>query len=321
LAGIQGGGGRVISVERIKARWQGVLAPLVTPFAEDGSLDLESLRCNVQWLIDRGASEGNTIFLVAGSGGDFPMMNLDERCQVIRTVAEVADGRVPIVAGAQSLDIRESIAICQLCESLEIDAVQISGPFYYDGRPDDVIAWLTEVGRHTGVGFAIYNNWYTGYDMPLDLIERLLDLPNSVAVKWASPNFETFLEGVRRLAPRVAVINNTLITIPGHVAGCRAFVSHFANFYPEFCWRVWDLMKARQYDEANEEFERVMVPYRTLVKSIAAQTAGEAVFVRPAMAARGLNGGHSRLPSRDAVVTPALAAGFRALLAEVALPA
>ena len=309
------------SAEQIRARWQGVLAPLVTPFAEDGSLDLESLRQNVEWLIGRGASEGNTIFLVAGSGGDFPMMNLQERFSVIRTVAEVTDGRIPIVAGAQSLDIRDSIAICQLCESLDIDAVQISGPFYYDGRPGDVIAWLTEVARHTRVGFAIYNNWYTGYDMPLDLIEQLLDLPNSVAVKWASPSFETFLEGVRRLLPRVAVINNTLITIPGHVAGCRAFVSHFANFYPEFCWRVWDLMEARQYDEANEEFERVMVPYRALVRSIASQTAGEAVFVRPAMAARGLNGGHSRLPSRDAVVTPEIAAGFSSLLAEVRVPA
>ncbi len=163
----------MVTPEQVKARWHGVLAPLVTPFFEDGGLDLVSLRRNVEWLIERGARAGNTILLAAGSGGDFPMMNLDERCDVIRTIADVASGQVPIVAGAQSLDIRESIAICQLCENLGIDAVQISGPYYYDGRPDDVLAWLTEVGRHTQVGFAVYNNWYTGYDMPIELIDRV----------------------------------------------------------------------------------------------------------------------------------------------------
>src|SRR5262245_38135898 len=57
-------------------RWQGVLAPLVTPFAEDGAVDFAALRSNVAWLIDRGARLGNTVFLAAGSGGDFPMMSL-----------------------------------------------------------------------------------------------------------------------------------------------------------------------------------------------------------------------------------------------------
>src|SRR5262249_54381200 len=150
------------------ARWQGVLAPLVTPFAADGSVDVAALQSNVARLLDRGARLGNTVFLAAGSGGDFPMMNLEERKQTIAAIAEVVAGRVPIIAGAQSLDIRETVALCQHCEDLGIDGVQISGPFYYDGRPDDVVAWMEEVARHTRIGFAVYNNWYTGDDMPLD---------------------------------------------------------------------------------------------------------------------------------------------------------
>jgi len=307
----------MITVDEATARWQGVLAPIVTPFAADGALDLDLLAHNVAWLLARGARHGNTILLAAGSGGDFPMMSLDERKQAIRTIAAVAAGRVPIIAGAQALDIRDSIALCHLCEDLGVDAVQISGPFYYDGRPDDVVAWLEEVARHTRVGFAVYNNWYTGYDMSLDLIERLLEIPNSVGVKWASPDVDVFQEGIRRLLPRAAVVNNTFLTVYGHLLGLRAFVSHWPNFCPEFCWRVWELMEAGEYATAQREFDRVMVPYQALVGQIARQTAGEAVFVRPAMAAAGLGGGHSRLPSRDAVVTPELREGFRRLLAEV----
>src|SRR6266849_2758826 len=125
----------MITAEQVHSRWRGVVAPLVTPFKQDGSLDLDALRTNVQWLLDRGARQGNTIFLVGGSGGDFTTMNLEERKQVIRTVAELTAARVPTIAGAQSLDIRECIAICQLCEDLGVGAVQMSGPYYYDGRP------------------------------------------------------------------------------------------------------------------------------------------------------------------------------------------
>src|SRR6266566_734472 len=77
--GVQERSSALVTPEQLKVRWRGVLAPLVTPFLQDGSLDLDSLRRNVAWLIERGARQGNTVLLAAGSGGDFPMMNLQER--------------------------------------------------------------------------------------------------------------------------------------------------------------------------------------------------------------------------------------------------
>jgi 1-pyrroline-4-hydroxy-2-carboxylate deaminase len=308
----------MISVEQAKERWQGVVGPLVTPFREDLSVDLDALQRNVQWILDRGARQGNTIFLVAGSGGDFTSMNLGERLQVIRAVAEVTAGRLPIIAGAQSNDIRECIAICQLCDELKIDGVQISGPFYYDGRPADTVAWMEELARHTKVGFALYNNWYTGYDMPISLIERLLEIPNSVAVKWGSPNVVTFLDGIRRFLPRAAVVmNNRHLVVTGHMMGSRGMISHFINFFPEYPWKVWELLQDRRYEEAQKLLDDVMPRYEVLRASIAGVTAGEGVFVRPSMDLVGLTGGRSRLPSRDEAVTPELREGFRRLLCEI----
>ena len=153
------------SAEQARARWRGVLAPLATPFTEDGRLDLATLQANVQWLMDRGARRGNTVVLAVGSGGDFPMMNLEERMQAITAIASVVDGHLPIIAGVQSLDIRETIELCQLCESLDIDGVQISGPFYYDGRPDDVIAIhdsLEELATHNPLAAELVKMRYFG---------------------------------------------------------------------------------------------------------------------------------------------------------------
>jgi dihydrodipicolinate synthase/N-acetylneuraminate lyase len=179
-----------------------------------------------------------------------------------------------------------------------------------------VIDWVEEVARHTKVGFAAYSHWYSGskYDLPIDVVERLLDLPNTIAVKWASPVIESFIEGVQTFEPRVAVIDNGPIPIFGHILGCKAFISHVPNYYPHHAWKVWDLMEAQRYQEAQKLYDEFMVPYMDLVGKVAAATAGEGVFVRPGLEAAGLPTGYSRLPSRDAAITDEVRDGFKRLL-------
>ena len=306
----------MLTAKQAKDWFKGVTVPLATIFHKDGSLDLESTASNVQWLVDQGARQGNTILLTAGSGGDFTSLNTEERKQVIGAVAKIAAGKIPTIASVQSTDIRVTIELSQFCEEVGIDAVQMSGAYYYDGRPEDVIDWVEEVARHTKVGFAAYSHWYSGskYDLPIDVVDRLLDLPNTIAVKWASPVIESFIEGVQKFEPRVAVVDNGPIPIFGHILGCRAFISHVPNYYPHHAWKVWDLMEAQRYQEAQKLYDEFMVPYTDLTKKIADATAGEGVFVRPGLEAAGLPTGYSRLPSRDAAITDEVRDGFKRLL-------
>ena len=308
----------MLTAEEARERWRGVAIPLVTFFAEDRTLDLEATANHVRSIMNKGAQQGNSVFLTATAGGDFSSMSLAERKQVIQTTADVVAGRVPLIAGAQSTDIRETIEICQHCDELGVDAVQISGPYYYDGKPGDVVAWFEEVARHTTVGFALYNNWYTGYNMPLDLIERLLDIPNSIGMKWSAPDIVTFDKGMQRFLTRLAMVDNSLqMPLKTHMMGCRAFINMAPNFYPEYIWNVWDLMEQGRYLEAREKWDALMVPYTALTGRILQVTNGDGILIRAAMRAAGLSAGYSRLPSRDEAVTPEINQGFRELLTDL----
>jgi len=309
----------LLTKEQTKKRYQGVCVPIATIYNDDGSLDLDSLASNVQWMIDRGAKEGNTIFLAAGSGGDFTVLNVEERKQVISTIAEVSAGRIPCIAGVQSTDVRVTIEICQHAEKVGVELAQISGAFYYDPKPDDVIAWHKEVAKNTGIGFAAYSHWYSGskYDVPVDLIEALLDeIPNTIAVKWASPVVENYYRGMLSFIPKAAVVDNSSLNLLGHVLGCRAFISHVPNFYPEFPWKVFDLYQQQRYEEGRKVYDEFMVPYSSILGQIGGATAGEGIFVKPWMEAVGLKGGRSRLPSRDEAVTPEIRKSVKDLLAK-----
>ena len=304
----------MITVQEAKKKYRGICVPVLTVIKEDGSVDIDGIQSNIKWIIDQGAKEGNTILLACGSGGDFTVLNTFERKAIIKAIAEVSRGRVPVMASVQSTDIRETIELCQLCEDVGIDLVQMSGHYYYTVVPDDVITWIEEVSKHTNVGFAIYNHFYSGskYDMSVEVAERLIEIPNSVAAKWGSGDRSNLIQGFKRLIPKVAVINNGGLQAYAHMLGCKSYISHVPNFYPQQDWKVYELLEQGKYAEAEKVFDDFMIPYTRIRNSI--NTAGEGVFVRPFMEAAGLKAGISKLPSRDAVVTPEIHKTIRSLL-------
>ena len=295
----------MLSIEEAKKRLRGVCVPVTTIFHDDGTLDIDATKSNVQWMVDQGAKEGNTIWIAAGSGGDFTSLSLEERVQVITSLSEVSGGDIPIIASVQSTDIRQTIELCQECEKLNVDVVQMSGAYYYSVTEDDLVAWVEEVAKHTSIGFAAYSHWYSGskYDMPANVCERLLEIPNTVAVKWASPDMGNYIEGIRRFSSKLALVNNGPLTVYGHMLGAKSHISHVPNFYPHLDWKLHDLMEKGSYLEAQDVYNDFMEPYEEITGAIRNATAGEGVFVRPFLDMVGLSGGRSRFPSRDVVVT------------------
>lgn len=148
-------------------------------------------------------------------------------------------------------------------------------------------------------------------------MEGLLEIPNTIAVKWASPDVVNAHQGMLRFVPKAAVVDNGPMIVQGRILGAVGWVNSMPNFYPHGVWKVNDLMNQERYVEAQRLYDEVMGPFVALVDKIAGQTAGEGVFHRPAMAAAGLKSGYSRLPSRDTVVTPDIREGFRKLIERV----
>ena len=94
----------------------GPMIPLVTNYNRDLSLDLGAYRENLQYLMAHGIRTGQGCFLVAGAGGDFPMLTVAERIQLAHTAAEVIGGKTPIVFSVQGTDMRASQELGRVAE-------------------------------------------------------------------------------------------------------------------------------------------------------------------------------------------------------------
>ena len=53
----------MITVKEAKKKFRGICVPVLTVIQEDGSVDIDGIQSNIEWMIDQGAKEGNTILL------------------------------------------------------------------------------------------------------------------------------------------------------------------------------------------------------------------------------------------------------------------
>jgi len=88
-----------------KITFRGCYVAIVTPFKDDGSLNEEGLRSNIDFLISNGVSG----IVPCGTTGESATLSWDEHKRVVDIAVEQAKGRVQVIAGAGSNNTNEAI--------------------------------------------------------------------------------------------------------------------------------------------------------------------------------------------------------------------
>jgi 4-hydroxy-tetrahydrodipicolinate synthase len=169
-----------------KMKLRGCGTALVTPFRQDGSIDEPALRALVRWQVESGID-----FLVpCGTTGETPTLTHDEWLRVVDITVEVADGRVPIMAGATSNNTSEAVAKAKEISSRKgVDFVLTATPYYNKPSQEGVYQHFRKIAEVSQKPLMLYNiAGRTGLNIETSTLLRLAELPNIVAVKEASGN-------------------------------------------------------------------------------------------------------------------------------------
>jgi 4-hydroxy-tetrahydrodipicolinate synthase len=105
-------------------RFGAVLTAMVTPFREDGALDLDGAATLARWLADNG-SDG---LVIAGTTGESPVLTDPERLDLIAAVAEAVT--IPVIAGTTTNDTAHSVDVTQKARTMGIAGVLAVTPYY-----------------------------------------------------------------------------------------------------------------------------------------------------------------------------------------------
>lgn len=182
----------------------GCIPILVTPFAEDGSLDLPSLEREVDWVIAEGAS-GVACLAIASEGYK---LTEGERDAVVQSTVHHVDGRVPVVASADGPGEEPAIDRARRAARLGADALMVLPPYFVKPGPEALISYYARIAEAAGIPIMLQDApQLTGVAMSPELWARMAEtVPGLRYVKAEGmPQGATISETVRLCGDRLGV--------------------------------------------------------------------------------------------------------------------
>jgi len=195
---------------------RGSITALVTPFA-DGAVDEKAFASFVDWQI----REGSHGLVPVGTTGESPTLNHDEHRRVIEICVEIADHRVPVIAGAGSNATDEAVSLSRFAEDIGADAVLSVVPYYNKPTQEGLFRHFSAVASATSLPIVLYSvPGRTVTDITVDTMARLRDAhANIVGVKDATASME-------KASLTRAKLGNDFILLSGEDMTALGFMAH-----------------------------------------------------------------------------------------------
>ena len=177
------------------------LAPAITLFHEDGTLDLASQERLYNNLIENGIDG----ILVEGSSSEFFALNMDERREMAKFAIEKVAHRVKLIIGTSNMVANEIIDFSNFCLDAGADAVMILPPYYFHFGPEALLQYYDRLAKEIHGPIYIYNfPANTGYSVPVETVLQLaLMHPNIVGLKDTIPGVDHTRELIKTVKSRV----------------------------------------------------------------------------------------------------------------------
>ncbi|CAB1130018.1 4-hydroxy-tetrahydrodipicolinate synthase [Candidatus Hydrogenisulfobacillus filiaventi] len=209
--------------------WPRIFTAMVTPFAEDGSLDLDKARNLARFLI----AHGTDGIIVAATTGESPTLSLEERRALFEAVAEVSRPLgVPVWVGTGTNDTRASIRLTEAADSWGADGMLVVTPYYNKPPQEGLYRHFRAVAASTTRPVMLYNvPGRTGVNLaPETALNIMHDQPNVLAIKEASGS----VEAVARL-------------VAGLPEGARVYSGDDGLYYPTLALGGWGVVSVASH--------------------------------------------------------------------------
>ena len=159
-----------------------ILTAIVTPFREDGAVDIPGFRRLAAHLVDNG-SDG---LVVTGTTGESPTLTDEERLELYATAVDEVGDRASVVAGTGTYSTAHSIHLTEQADRLGVDGFLIVTPYYSKPPARGIVEHFKAIAGATDKPLVVYNiPGRVVINIGPETMARLAEIPNVMAVKQA----------------------------------------------------------------------------------------------------------------------------------------
>ncbi len=211
-------------------RFTGTGTALVTPFRHDGALDERTLHDLIQRQIDAGID-----FLVpCGTTGESPTLTREEQLHVVDIAVKLANGKVPVLAGAGGYNTMEVIARAKEFAAIGADGILSVTPYYNKPTQEGLYQHFRAIAEAVPLPIVLYSvQGRTGVNIEPATVKRLAEIENIVGIKEASGNVSQIAAILNAVSEDFLVLSgDDAITLPLMALGGRGVISVVSNEIP-----------------------------------------------------------------------------------------
>lgn len=212
--------------------FEGTGVALVLPMFEDGSIDYEGYKRQVQRMIDGGVKA----LLVNGTTGEPATIDIEDEFELTKITVEMAKGTgVKVIAGAGSNYTAQAIRKAKFNAEAGADANLVVTPYYNKTSQRGLIEHYKAVAAASDLPLIMYNvPGRTGMKISVDTVVELAKVPNIVAMKDATDDIAYAMEVLTRTKDMDFDLYSGCDDniLPFIAAGGKGVISVLSNLYP-----------------------------------------------------------------------------------------
>jgi 4-hydroxy-tetrahydrodipicolinate synthase len=264
---------------------------MATPFSRDGAIEFSAVREQVEFLLAAGVHG----IVAGGSGGEGHTLDRAEFLQLMTTVCEAINGRVPFVAGIIVNSTAEAIARAQMLRGLPVEAIQVT-PVHYLFTPDEdaTVLHFRTVWEQTQVPILIYNVIPWNYLSPALLLRIMREVPGVIGVKQSAGDLKLLADLVTGARDEDLIFTAIdALLYPSYALGARGSISALLTAIPHSNVALWDAVAAGEHARALDIHNHQLPVWNSMPHAILP------ACVKYAQTLQGVPGLYSRAPMRE----------------------
>ena len=272
----------------MKQPFTGAGVALVTPFREDGSVNISLF----ETLIDFQIANGTRAVVVCGTTGEGSTLTGREKAALFERAAKRIGGQVPVICGTGSNSTSFCLETAQMAESCGADYHLIVTPYYNKTSQQGLIRHYYTLADALQKPIIVYNvPSRTGMNIKPKTYAELAKHDNIIAVKEADPDIGKLTESIAICGDALTFYSgNDDLTAAACAVGCKGTISVLSNVFPRFTQRLNQLAVQGDSEKAAKLQRKAVSVNKALFCDV------NPMPVKYAMQLRGYDAGPCRLP-------------------------
>ena len=263
----------------------GSIVAMVTPF-KDGKVDSDKLGELVEYHINNGTNA----IIPCGTTGESPTLTHGEHGEVVGKVIEVANGRIPVIAGTGSNNTSEALSLTRHAKETGADGSLIITPYYNKPTQQGLYEHYKAILEEVDIPIIIYNvPSRTGVSISPETVARLFEFKNIVAIKEATGDIDQASQ-IINLCDITVLSGDDSLTLPLMSIGGKGVVSVVANILPREVSELVSSFLNGEIENSQKLHKRLF----SICKAMFIET--NPIPVKTAMKLQGRLNGEMRLP-------------------------